>query len=475
MLPKLPNNATLKKGIETKTVCASLDFVKARRVALARFRTLEDLFVDPPDPLPKDLEGMENHLEVVCGKFRRTLYSYSVFIGGSVLDQIIYEKLRDASVTDPIGDALSLIRAVGIHKPGLVLYPLHSFGLLSVGLFEKLTPHRYELFVDPGEICVRGQTNSLKETIRFIERASVSMGINRTVPVDSVEHYSRSRPTKWLTKNPLLVLKARSFSGNYYENQRFLMLHLERACSLLFMLASLQHGFPVKKEEHFFSTGAINDWGTQDIFHFILFEPEAKSRNRFDGVCVPMNYDSVELAELSNVNVDINLRNWAYRTPVVKKICDALAVVESGYLRSNILSDGGSVRGRVYRKIMQSLRYFRRSFRPSSGDDDIVMLTIALEVLLTDSYAPQTGERLGERSEALLKGYPRKKECLEKIERIYDARNQVVHTGHQTTEVDLPTVQEAYTICILALIERIPGLPQKSADPMARLILGARL
>jgi len=470
MLPKLPNNVTLKKAIETKKVRGSLDFVNARRQALKPYRSLEDLFVDPPNPFPKDLEGMENHLGNICWQFRKTLYTYSVFIGSSVLDQIVYEKLRDASVNDPIGDALALIRAAGIHKPGLVLYPLHSFGLLSVGLFEKLTPYRFELFVDPGEMCVRGQTNSLKETIRFIERASEGMGINRRVPVDSMEHYSRSRPTKWLTKNPLLVLKVRSFSGTYYENQRFLMLHLERACSFLFMLASLQHGFPVKKEEHLFSSGRANNWETLDIYHFILFEPEAKTRNRFDSVCVPMNYASVELAELSSVNVDINLKAWAHRRPVVERICDALAAVESGYLRTNILSDGDSVKGRVYRKIMQSLRYFRRSFRLSSGDDDIVMLTIALEVLLTDSYAPEIGKRFRERCAILLSGYSRRKECLEQIERIYDARNQVVHTGVQTTEVDLPTVQEAYTMCILALIGRIPGLPHLSADPVARLV-----
>jgi hypothetical protein len=72
----------------------------------------------------------------------------------------------------------------------------------------------------------------------------------------------------------------------------------------------------------------------------------------------------------------------------MQEICTALSTIEEGYLKSNILSSSGGVRHRAFKKIMQSLRYFRRSFRYTSGDDDLVMLTIALECLLTDSYAP---------------------------------------------------------------------------------------
>src|ERR1035438_4618682 len=122
---------------------------------------MEDLFVDPPDPMSPILRGVEKHLETVCDKFRPTLYSFSVFIGKSVLDQIVYDKIRDKSIDDPIGAALGLIQSVGIHKPGIILYPLHSFGLSGVGILEKLTPYRYELFAREGDLWVRAQTNDL--------------------------------------------------------------------------------------------------------------------------------------------------------------------------------------------------------------------------------------------------------------------------------------------------------------------------
>jgi hypothetical protein len=121
---------------------------------------------------------------------------------------------------------------------------------------------------------------------------------------------------------------------------------------------------------------------------------------------------------------------------------------------------------------MQSLRYFRRSFRYTTGDDDLVMLTIALEALLTDSYAPNGGERLKERAKVLLKGYSRKAACVAEIEKIYNARNQVVHTAARDIEVDLLTVREAYTLCLLAMVRRIPSLPKLSGNPIQQVILG---
>jgi hypothetical protein len=473
MPTKLPNNKKLKQIIETKAFKNSLAFLTSRRAALTPHRSLEGLFWEMDEKSPASLKGVEPHLQRVCWLFRKTLYSHSVFIGGSVLDQILYDKIRDATVVDPVISALALIRSVGIHKPGVILYPIHSLGLLGVGLWEKVTRGRFELFILDAEICVRAQTNSLKETIAFLERSAESFGVKRRVEVESMEHYERSRPTKWLTRNPLLAVKAHIFSHEYYENQNFIILQLERACSLLFCLASLQNGFPVLKNETLFSSGRTNNWQTQDIHHFILLEATAGNRKRFETRCIPMNARSIELAELSNVNVDINLKSWAHRQPLMEKICAALSTIEQGYLKSNILSSSGGVRHRTFKKIMQSLRYFRRSFRYTSGDDDVVMLTIALECLLTDSYAANGGARLQQRASILLEGHERKMECVHEIGKIYLARNQVVHTAEREQEVDLQTVREGYTLCLLSLVERLPLLPKESGNPIQFIIEGA--
>jgi hypothetical protein len=188
MPPLLPNNTVLKKSIETKLVRKALAFLAAKRTDYSQYRSLEDLVFAMPDPQTKPWKVLEQQLEIVLGSFRRTLYSHAVFIGGSVLDQILYDKIRNSDIIDPVGEALRVIRDVGIHKPGLILYPLHSLSLLGVGLWEKITKHKFELFIEEGDLFVGSQTNSLKQTIKFVERAAESMSISRTVDKEDIEH-----------------------------------------------------------------------------------------------------------------------------------------------------------------------------------------------------------------------------------------------------------------------------------------------
>ena len=102
--------------------------------------------------------------------------------------------------------------------------------------------------------------------------------------------------------------------------------------------------------------------------------------------------------------------------------------------------------------MMTSLRYFRRSFRYTSGEDDVINMTIALEVLLTDSYAPGIGERLSERTAVLLRGFLKRLACANALEAVYQARNEAVHSGIRTVNVDLPTVREAYIRCLMKMV-----------------------
>lgn len=155
----------------------------------------------------------------------------------------------------------------------------------------------------------------------------------------------------------------------------------------------------------------------------------------------------------------------------MSQMCQALSALENGYLQTNVLGNGKPTKRRLFQKMMTSLRYFRRSFRYTSGEDDVINMTIALEVLLTDSYAPGIGERLSERTAVLLKGHPKRRACADAVEAVYEARNEAVHSGIRTVDVDLPTVREAYVRCLMKMVERIPSLPLDTPDPMTRLVL----
>jgi hypothetical protein len=47
-----------------------------------------------------------------------------------------------------------------------------------------------------------------------------------------------------------------------------------------------------------------------------------------------------------------------------------------------------------------------------------------------------------------------------------------VHTAECEHEVDLQTVREGYTLCLLSLVERLPLLPGKSGNPIQFIIEG---
>jgi hypothetical protein len=110
MRPNLPKNATLKKKIGRKEVQFPLHFLSNHRGELAPYRTVEDLVFNLDGPHPTAIDTIEVHLRKVSWKFRKSRYSYSIFIGASVLDQILCDKIRDTTVADPIKAALSLIR-----------------------------------------------------------------------------------------------------------------------------------------------------------------------------------------------------------------------------------------------------------------------------------------------------------------------------------------------------------------------------
>ena len=68
----------------------------------------------------------------------------------------------------------------------------------------------------------------------------------------------------------------------------------------------------------------------------------------------------------------------------MKKAFDQL---EEAYLNHVVTSETNTPLARTARKLYESLKYFRRSFRPSSESDErYVNLAIAFETLLVDGW-----------------------------------------------------------------------------------------
>ncbi|MGB6875529.1 MAG: hypothetical protein WBD87_05795 [Candidatus Acidiferrales bacterium] len=183
---RFPSVDALQDEIEDKATSKSLQFLLNRRNLLNPYSDLEEYAFSAPDPLPKELKGFEYHFIVVRNQILRVLRSHELFIGSSVIDELFFTAVKDHSEPNPVSAILRIIQGSGIHKPGFVIYPLHSFGVAGVGILETLGKQRFDFIIPYAGLAVRAQTNSLERTAQFLAEAAKQFGIARRIPTDSL-------------------------------------------------------------------------------------------------------------------------------------------------------------------------------------------------------------------------------------------------------------------------------------------------
>ncbi|MGC2505191.1 MAG: hypothetical protein WA369_00935, partial [Candidatus Acidiferrales bacterium] len=99
---RFPSLKTLQKEIEDKTVTKSLQFLISRRDLVKVYSDLEEYAFSAPDPLTKELKGFEYHFIVVRNQILRVLRAHEVFIGSSVIDDLLFGVAKDPSESFPI-------------------------------------------------------------------------------------------------------------------------------------------------------------------------------------------------------------------------------------------------------------------------------------------------------------------------------------------------------------------------------------
>jgi hypothetical protein len=139
------------------------------------------------------------NFRVVRAALAKALWSRGLFIGLSVLDDLLFGAFRDNRIADPITRSLSVIKDNDVHKPGFVLYPIHSLGVNGVGFLEFFTKSKVQLAIASAGLLLRPQANSVEGSFQFLEEARGAFSITPRISKDRVEHYHRSRSTKWLT------------------------------------------------------------------------------------------------------------------------------------------------------------------------------------------------------------------------------------------------------------------------------------
>ena len=224
-MKRLPPARALAKellaiGSGKKNLGLSADYLLAHRGELKRYQTVEALVISE-DPADQRLRsGIEYHLVRIRSALARALWSRQLFIGVTVLDDLLYYAFAHSSAAIPLEHAIGSIRDHGLHHPGLIVYPVHSFGLLGAGFLHHFTDCRLDYTSDAFGIALTPQTNSLKDTLRFLERVGAALGVRRRIPSDLIVHWYRSRGAEWLKSNPLLVVRATPFKVSSRRAER---------------------------------------------------------------------------------------------------------------------------------------------------------------------------------------------------------------------------------------------------------------
>jgi hypothetical protein len=108
-------------------VADSVAYILEKRGELTRWEDVEDLALDAFGDSPSRLSGaIAHHLIEVRAVLAAELYARQIFIGGSVLDDLLFFAARNSPTEDPLQAALEFLRDRRVNRPGLVLMPLHG-------------------------------------------------------------------------------------------------------------------------------------------------------------------------------------------------------------------------------------------------------------------------------------------------------------------------------------------------------------
>lgn len=452
----------------------SFNYLLSQQQVLGQYKDIEDFilrdeeYTTTTNTPTQTLRGCEYHFLQIRNFLIRELRSRNFFIGISVLEEVLFQHFKIQNNNNPILSTLESIRDAGVLKAGFVLYPLHSLGVIYGGILKSYAHASMTFHVPNIDIIVTPQTNSLSSSLEFIRKSTTLLGINKTIPVDSIEHWHRSRPTKWIERNPLLIARIHSYPGDYYENQFFITNKLKLATTLLLMLNSFQN-FVSPREGYLLSSSRTNNWETLDIKHYFVFYPKANS-NRLIGDCVPMNLSRPTLAELSEVQAELDPKFWGRRHAISNRITQTLLNIEAGY--NQYIIGGSTARNAitVYRKIHKSLEFMRRSYRNQDDSGEaVVNLAVAFEILLTDSYSRGITAKINARAKKLLKGVPGVRSYSASVQKLFEYRGQYVHTGF-IEKVNIREAQVAYIMILMNFCSLLNSIPVRGADPVSRMI-----
>lgn len=451
----------------TKSINQSESYLAGKHNQLNLFAAIDDLVTDENKLSEAERTAIEHHIITLRAAIAHALWSREIYVGRSILDDCVFGACK-AGGGNIVGRVIADLAQAGAERPGFVLYPLTSFGMKIPTLFDRSSSLRDWVAFSRAGYAVSGQQHSVKAAHERLCEMSVALGIRQRIVFDDVRHFATH--ATWLARNPLMLVRLTSHTGDMYENQFVYSLKIRTAASCLLMLhaLSVEKSDPVEK---FHATSNVNNWETLNIRHYLIGE---NLRGRPMGLRrVPMNVSALELARLSDVAAVISTDelSTARMKRLSTAIMTALKTVEQGYFRHVNLSSKDKVQKRLYKRFVTALDWYRQSFGSRINESEaVVAIAVAFETLLTDAYQRGVADRIERRLGLCLKGVPGVDSYKQAVLALYHARSEIVHNGSLGQQANLVAAQAAFARCFHMLISRLEGWTPVANEPIRDLL-----
>lgn len=241
-LPRIKKLAAEINQVRTQgknTVRKSAAFLHSNAEQLAQYGSVEDLAAAELD---EDALARASafHLTSIRAELARELWSRRAFLGPETLDRLLYRAVAVDRAEDPVLRCLEIVRDRQLARPGMVIFPVHSFGLLAGGLLRFRTTQSWIFSPNGSGIALFPQTNRWSRTRETLDAVRSALGVRKRLPLELLEHWRRSRPVGWLERNPIMVIAISTAPGSYYDTEPLVLGRLRAASALACLLAAVQ-------------------------------------------------------------------------------------------------------------------------------------------------------------------------------------------------------------------------------------------
>lgn len=392
-----------------------------------------------------------------------SFWRQQIFVSPSFVELVIFDALLNANASNLLAYINSAIKASGLTRDSVVIFPLHSFGFASRDF--QIYRRRHPAYAGGENFRLYSQSNSLDTTIDniFNYLDAIKLPNRSKLDAETIRHYHRSRSMKWLEANPILISKFRFSQWPLRDNVSVIREQITFVATKVFFMKALldARGLAIGKYPPF-STRNINNFQTLDIRHFLTV---ATAKGSAEFLSIPIHARNTFIFDDTNLNFVLDMdAHKGFRWG--KRVFRAVDIVRAGAIQFRAAKSAEFAK---YAMLSNSLKYFRRAVRAYNAEDRAVDLNTAFEIILLDKNDSNKHGRILDRSWSALRRtkIATMKALQEQLGDLISERNAVIHNGHRVTKsLDFTTLFHAYARLFLKVADDIASIDSRKANYM---------